>query len=79
MEIATLLEYKKVLEDISEMTQEMSSNPFNHTHRMYKWRGNYMLERLDTEDTICLRQSIHDTLLAAREKGIFPRQIIFDL
>jgi len=79
MEIGTLLEYKKVLEDISELTQEMSSNPFKHTHRMYRWRGNFMLERLDTEDTVFLRQSLNGALMAARDKGIFPRDIIFDL
>lgn len=79
MDIGTMLEYKKVLEDISQLAQEMSSQPFKHKYRLYKWRGNYMLEELDTEKTLCLRNTLEGALRAAHQNAISPREIMIDL
>ena len=38
-----------------------------------------MLEELDTEKTLCLRNTLEEVLGAAHERAIFPRDIMIDL
>lgn len=80
MDIKRYAEWQEVLKDAQDLLSDLRQPSRREVYRLYRWQNSsYILEKIDTEETILLRMDLKSALNAAREKCIDLRDIVLDI